>query len=105
MPGPVPRYGGSGVADVEDRHNFNATVFDGINRTDGHLTIGQGASLDLVFNSAGLNVNWRNTFLDANQSWVFIDNVVNLQLGDANVFTTIAAIAGLGGVLAFRRHR
>jgi hypothetical protein len=105
MPGPVPRYGGSGVADVEYRHNFNATAFDGINLTDGTLTIGQAASLDLVFNSAGSNVNWHNTFWDANQSWVFIDNVVNLQLGDANVFTTIAAIAGLGSVLAFRRRR
>ena len=105
MPGPVTRYGGSGVADVEYRQNFNATVFDGINLTDGNLTIGQGVSLDLVFNSAGSNVNWHNTFWDANQSWVFIDNVVNLQLGDANVCTTIAAIAGLGGVLAFRRRR
>ena len=76
MPGPVTRYGGSSVADVEYRQNFKATVFDGINLTDGNLTIGQGVSLDLVFNSAGSNVNWHNTFWDANQSWVFIDNVV-----------------------------
>ena len=74
------------------------TLFDGINLTNGNLTIDTGAELDLVFNSAGSNVNWHNTFWDANQSWVLIDNVVNPQLQDANVFTTIlASLDSLGG--------
>jgi autotransporter-associated beta strand protein len=74
------------------------TLFDGINLTNGNLTIDTGAELDLVFNSAGSNVNWHNTFWDANQSWVLIDNVVNPQLGDANGFTTIATtLDSLGG--------
>lgn len=74
------------------------TLFNGINLTNGNLTIDSGAELDLVFNSAGSNVNWHNTFWDANQSWVLIDNVVNPQLGDANSFSTIATtLDSLGG--------
>jgi autotransporter-associated beta strand protein len=65
------------------------TSFDGVNLTNGNLTIDTGADLSLVFNAAGSNVSWFSTFWDANQSWVLIDNVANPTLQDPNAFTNI----------------
>lgn len=56
------------------------TSYDGINLTNGNLTIQNGAALNLVFNAAGSNTNWFNQLWDSNQSWVLIDNVVNPTL-------------------------
>jgi autotransporter-associated beta strand protein len=62
------------------------TSFDGID-LNGDLTIASGSVLDLVFNAAGSNVSWFNSFWDTNQSWVMIDGVVNATVAQ-DVFTT-----------------
>jgi autotransporter-associated beta strand protein len=80
------------------------TSFDGINLSNGNLTIDQGADLNLVFNAVGSSVNWFNGLWDANQSWVLIDNVVQPTIQEAGVFTTInVSLDAVGGDLATLR--
>lgn len=80
------------------------TSFDGVDLTNGNLTIAQNAELDLVFNAAGSSVNWFNGLWDTNQSWVLIDNVVNPSIQDANVFTTITtSLDSVGGDISSLR--
>jgi autotransporter-associated beta strand protein len=80
------------------------TLFDGINLTNGNLTIDSGAELDLVFNAAGSSVNWFNGLWDANQSWVLIDGVVNFTGNASDVFSTYTtSLDAVGGNLATLR--
>jgi len=80
------------------------TSFDGINLSNGNLTIDQGADLNLVLNAAGSSVNWFNGLWDSNQSWVLIDNVVQPTIQEAGVFTTInVSLDAVGGDLATLR--
>lgn len=73
------------------------TSFDGIDLSNGNLTIGQGAALNLVFNAAGSNVHWWNSLWDQNQSWVLIDGVVNPQLQDPIFGSITASLDSVGG--------
>lgn len=79
------------------------TSFDGIDLTNGNLTIGSGATLDLVFNAAGSNVHWWNSLWDADQSWVLIDNVVNPALGDPVFSAFNVSLDSVGGDLSTLR--
>jgi autotransporter-associated beta strand protein len=62
--------------------------FDGVNVSDSPLSISSGATSSLVFNSAGSNVNWSDSFWSANRSWL--------------VFTSSAGITGstFGSIIA-----
>ncbi len=79
------------------------TSFDGINLTNGNLTIANGAQLSLVFNAAGSSVNWFNGLWDSNQSWVLIDGVVNPSLADPIFAINTGLLDSVGGDLSLLR--
>ncbi len=66
------------------------TQYDGIDLSNGNLTIGSGAALNLVFNATGSDVNWFLPLWDQNQSWTLIDNVANPSLQDP-IFSTVTS--------------
>ncbi|MFM8494334.1 MAG: autotransporter-associated beta strand repeat-containing protein [Planctomycetia bacterium] len=79
------------------------TSYDGIDLSNGNLTINNGATLNLVFNASGSNVNWWNPLWDQNQSWVLIDGVANPSLTDPIFSTLNVSLDAVGGSLATLR--
>lgn len=79
------------------------TSYDGINLTNGNLSIDSGATLDLVFNAAGSNVHWWNSLWDQNQSWVLIDNAVNATLVEGVFSNFNVGLDSVGGDLSTLR--
>ena len=76
------------------------TQYDGIDLSNGNLTIGSGAALNLVFDATGSDVNWFLPLWDQNQSWTLIDNVVNPQLQDPIFSTVTNSVDSVGRDLA-----
>ena len=79
------------------------TSYDGINLTNGNLSIDSGATLDLVFNAAGSSVHWWNPLWDANQSWVLIDNAANATLVEGVFSNFNVGLDSVGGDLSTLR--
>ncbi len=58
---------------AKNSDTLRGTNFDGVNVTGGNLSIASGSKIDLVFNLAGSEVNWSDSFWAADHSWLVVD--------------------------------
>jgi hypothetical protein len=71
--------------------------YDGVDVTNGALTVQSGVTSALVFNAAGSTVSWADSFWGSNQSWRVFNSLGSMSLASSAVFSTLTASNDSGG--------